>query len=86
MANIALTIPDASLTRVVNGICAYHGYTDLIEDVDGSMIPNPETKSQFAKRMLVTSVKNWLKNIEGEQAAAIARASAVSGVDPIDIT
>lgn len=86
MANITLTIPDASFTRVVRGICAYHGYTDLIEAVDGSMIPNPESRNQFAKRMLVTSVKNWLKNVEGELAAQAARATAVSGVDPIDIT
>lgn len=48
--SIAITVPDAKLSAVVNALAYQNGYTDMVEDDDGSEpVPNPQTKAQFIK-------------------------------------
>ena len=65
MASIILTIPDASLSRVVDGICASCSY-------EGNKQP-AETKAQYAKRMIIKIVKDMIKDAEASPAATTAR-------------
>lgn len=71
MAQISITIPDSVLNRVVDAICAQHDYQATINGA-----PNPETKSQFARRMIREFVKGCVRRQEmaDAQAAALVKA------------
>lgn len=56
MAQINLNIPDVALPRVIAGICSSQNYT--------SNKGAGETQAQFAKRMIINQVKNWVKSAE----------------------
>lgn len=86
MANITIVIPDAQLTRVVDGICTHFNYQSILSGPGQPPEPNPETKNQFAKRMLITTMKSWVKEAEGNIAADNAREAVVSVIDGIPIT
>lgn len=73
MAVISINIPDNQLSRVIDGICLGQGYQATI---NGS--PNPETKGQFAKRMLIEKMKQMV--MQGEYRAVID--SIKTGVTP----
>lgn len=65
MAEIIITVPDGTITRIVNGMCAAQDYDR--NKLDG------ETKAEFAKRM----TKNYWKRIVIEsEAHAAAKAAA----------
>jgi hypothetical protein len=54
MATIIIDIPDEIATDVKQAICDRKGYQDEIEEIidgepTGNLIPNPQTKAQFAK-------------------------------------
>ena len=51
MAQIKINIPDNRLQGVINAFCEQYGYQDRVPDggPDGVLIPNPQTKAQFAK-------------------------------------
>jgi nucleoid-associated protein YgaU len=74
--------------RVIEGIAYQHGYQDMIEDPEnpGQMIPNPETKAQFAKRMAQRWVKECIKAWEATQAAEQARQDALEDAEQVEIT
>lgn len=74
---ITLTIPDAEMARVVNAICTQHDYEPIINGA-----PNPETKGQFAKRMVIQQIKHWVQFVETKAARETITASATA----IDIT
>lgn len=81
MANITLTIPDAQLARVIDGICLYYNYAATILTVGGgSSVPNPETKAQFAKRMLIEQTKIWIATVEGSTAQKTSYDTALSQI------
>lgn len=86
MATISITIPNGSLTRVVDGVCGFFNYQATIVPQVGDPFPNPETKNQFAQRMLVVAAKSWVKSFESGQAAEVARAAANADADLIAIT
>ena len=73
MAQITLNIPDAIAPRVIDAICKRFGYTPTI---DGAA--NPETKPQFAKRMIVRTVREWVKDDEAAGAAFAAATTATA--------
>lgn len=83
MAQISITIPDAILNRAINGVASHHGYQNQIEDPadPGQMIPNPETKAQFAKRMIRFVVKSWIVQAEAVGEAKTARDTAEAEID-----
>ncbi len=86
MAQISITIPNASVSRVVDGVCGFFNYQAILISPIGEQTPNPETKNQFAQRMVVVAVKSWVKSFESQQAAEAARAAANTSADLIDIT
>ena len=72
MATMTINIPDNIATRVIDGIAYRLHYSPTLED--GS--PNPETKSQFAKRKLIEHIKKLVKEAEVEQARNTAATTA----------
>jgi len=77
MASITITIPDAIASRVVNGFAIHYGYAAILQD--GT--PNPETKTQFAKRKLIELIKQAVKASEIQTAANAAATTAADSVD-----
>lgn len=65
------------MPRVVNAICTTHDYQDTIGG-----LPNPETKGQFAKRMMIQMLKIWVRDAE----LRIARQDISTSADAIAIT
>jgi hypothetical protein len=80
MAEIKITIPDALLPRVINGLAAFYGYQVII---DGQ--PNPQTKGQFAKAQLIEHVKHCVKQVETDEAVNTARVTKATEIEN-DIT
>lgn len=60
MAQITIDIPNAVALRVQGAICERFGYQATTTNPDGTTSPNPETKTQFSKRMLAREVKAWV--------------------------
>lgn len=81
MPDITITIPSTKLDRVVNGICGHYGYQ---AEINGE--PNPESKVQFAKRMLVSYVKDCVMTYEIREANTASSESITTDVETIDIT
>ena len=77
MADITLTIPNASLTRIIDGICNAYNYDLAIEGVS-----NPPTKGQFAKAKIIEFVKTTVKNEE----ISAAQQAITSDAEAINIT
>lgn len=86
MATIQITIPDAQLTRVVNAFTDSFFYAPTILDGQGVAIPNPETRNQFAKRMVAQWVKEIVIAREALVAADTARQAAITGGQTITVT
>lgn len=81
MATISLTIPDASLTRIIDGICAVYNYNQFIEGMQ-----SPPTKAQFAKAQIIAFVKATVKNSEVAAANAATELTKTGEIDAIAIT
>ena len=59
MAEIKLNIPADKIQLIIDSFCNVYGWKENIDDPEGEdMIPNPETKAQFAKRMVIEYVKD----------------------------
>jgi len=72
MPTIQIDIPSsADLNRAVNAICLKFNYVEII---NGSA--NPETKNQFAKRMVAQWIKSVVADFDADQAGTTARAGA----------
>lgn len=86
MAAITITIPNPVLTRVIDGLALGHGWKPFIDDGNGNIIPNPESKTDYAKRIVKEYVKKSVIRYEAglaEKAAKIAAEAdeaALSGV------
>lgn len=82
------TISAANLTRVVQGVAYQNNYQDFVEDPENpdEMIPNPETKGQFAKRMVKGYIKNCTTAWEANQASETARLAAIADAEAIEIS
>lgn len=94
MSNIIITIPSSKLTRVVDGICGNFNYQETIanpsydpeEPESQETISNPETKAQFAKRMVIKYVKDCVKAHEGRVAVQSAKDTIDADVSDIDVS
>ena len=69
---VSLTIPDASATQIVEGVCAATGWT----------VASGKTKAEWAKAMLA----NWVKETAKRGLLTQQRATIVATIDPIEIT
>jgi hypothetical protein len=81
------TLSEQSLTRTIEGLSYQNGYEDEIlapdpEDETGLiLIPNPETKPKYAKRMIKKYILNCVKAWEATDAAESARLAAIEDVN-----
>lgn len=79
MAQIIIDIPaGADLTRAVDAYCALYNYQALLPGGGA----NPETRNQFAKRM----VANWIKDTTKEYEATLAATTARNAANSLNIT
>ena len=76
MAQIVIDIPANITTRVMNALAVHYGYQANIRDANGNLITNPETKAAFVKRMVVTTLKNIVRDQEAQIAAKAAKDQA----------
>lgn len=81
MANITIQIPDASLNRVINGICDAYEYDRAIMGM-----PSPPTKTQFAKSRIIEFIKSTVRSAEVNIATRAAESTVSSEIDGIGIT
>jgi hypothetical protein len=72
MAQITINIPDAQLTRVINGFAGFHLYSATL----GDGTANPQSKAAFAKDKLIESIKQAVANYEAKVAVDEARQAA----------
>ena len=79
------TVSSEDKTRILDGVCYQHGYQDQVEDENGGLVDNPETKGEFAKRMAKRWVRENVKAYEANAAAQTARDAKIAEVDAIDI-
>lgn len=83
MADYTITIPANILNRVIDGVAYNNKYRDEIEDENGDMIPNPESKVDFAKRMNRRWIRSNVSSWESKNAGATAIAEADLATEPI---
>ena len=89
MAQIILNIPDGVLQRVMDAIAGMYNRPTQVDDgtETGTMIPNPETKAQFSKRILREWLKARVVTWESMQAGKSAEVSArITAESEITIT
>jgi hypothetical protein len=76
MATITITIPDNEIARAISAICKKYNYQDTILGTpEQGMIPNPESKAQFAKRMVAQIIKDAVLQqelTEAKQAVSVS--------------
>lgn len=70
----SLTIPDVLAPRIIAGLCGLHNYQSTIPDPDnpGETIPNPETKAEFIRKLLLAKIKRDVLEYEGVEAQRAA--------------
>lgn len=71
---ITFNISAQDQTRVVNAIASEEGWQANII-VDEVSVPNPESKAQFALRILRQILKSYVKKYETKQALVAASAT-----------
>jgi len=74
---LSITIPDSKKTRLINGICYTNGYEEKIPTSDGTYITNPESKADYAKRMVIQYMKNCVVSYESNRDAEEAKQLAI---------
>lgn len=84
MAQIILNIPDALVNRVIAGMYGLHSYQATIQNPDNpdEMIPNPESKADFVKRIIKKKIKRDVLEWEGAEAQ---RQAYITGDTEVDI-
>lgn len=82
MAQIILDItPASALVRTVDALCGFNNYQATIDGV-----ANPESRNQFAKRMVAIWLKQQVASWESNIASAAAKAAAEADANSLSIT
>lgn len=85
-ADITITIPDGQVARVLNGIAISRGYSGyLVAPSKDDPVGIPETKAQFARRMMIAWIIEQVKEAEGGAAAKTARETANAAAESIGV-
>jgi len=79
--NLSVTVPDAQATAILADFCAYNGYQETINGA-----PNPQTKAQFAKAVVIKFVRESIKAQRAAAAALAASQTVIADVDAIQMT
>lgn len=86
--NITITIPDGKKDAIISAFAVVYGYETEVLDGDGNLIPNPQTKKDFALEQLrdfVRSVYKSQKVTEADDARITAQQEADMYTDDITI-
>jgi hypothetical protein len=81
---IKINIPDAQKDRIIQAFCSQYGYDPYL--YGNPSLPNPETRPQFAKRMLAQVIKDTVRTWEANEAQRIAREASIIETDKLIIT
>ena len=75
---ITINIKDEESNRIIDGVAYQYDYQDTVSDPEkeGEVIPNPETKEDFVKRMTIEWLKENVKAYEVNKATDTARDDA----------
>lgn len=73
---VSRTISNADALRLVDAYCGKYGYQATISDPNLGTIPNPESRQQFADRMLNkrafhSIIKEWETGVAAATADAV---------------
>jgi len=73
-AQICIPVPDPIQARVIDAIAAHGNYKATIGDPanPSEVIPNPETKGQFARRIVIEMIKKIVVRQEAVDSARTA--------------
>jgi len=87
MAKITLDIPDGIMAKVADMVAARNGYREQVSDPNNpsATIPNPMSKAEFVKRVLIRFLKAEVRLGEHQEAIRKAQEQAAAVPDP-DIT
>jgi predicted SAM-dependent methyltransferase len=75
MANITFSLPDDKIDAIVDAFSTQEGYQDMIWEND-ALVPNPETRIQFTRKVLRQIMKNAYVNHQALLAANAAKVIA----------
>jgi hypothetical protein len=73
MAQLDLTITirtpqGVTLATALTYFCKHHGYEEEIREPDGKLITNPESKAQFAKRIVARQIAQAINHERTQEA------------------
>lgn len=87
MATLQFNIPDAAVPRVLDAFANRFSYEPTITQEDGSVVPNPETRVEFTRRMVREFIVQTVLDHESRQAAQIAVESKQAEIrDQVQVT
>lgn len=88
MAQITFNIPDGSQVRALNATVYLNGYRDTVPNPQnpGQTIPNPVSKLQFFKSVIINQIKENIRAYESVATITTATNQLVSEVEGISIT
>lgn len=82
MATITFTISPDHLNKLVDAICINYNYQPLLPDDEGNLtIPNPESKAEFTRRMIINFLKENVKAYNVNKDVNVARDLAIAQSD-----
>lgn len=64
MAIFSVEIADEDVGRVIDAVCANYSYQDQVISDNNQLITNPESKFQFANRMVRKFLSDHVKKYE----------------------
>lgn len=83
---LTITVPDAAKDAIIDDFCFHHGYKVQLEDAEGNLIPNPQTKPQFMKAKVIAFIRESVRAARANRDSEVARLAASAAVDSISIT
>lgn len=78
---INATLPDGKATEILQKVTDYLGYRETIDDGQGAMIPNPQTRKQFLEAKLKAYIKEIYNTVRANEGADTGRTTALAEAD-----
>ncbi len=66
MITFSITFPTQEMEdQTIQELSDQYGYDEMVYDDQGNLIPNPESRLDFAKRSVAKGHRSFPRNIEG---------------------
>lgn len=75
-----INIPTEKRQDIIDAFCSVYKYRDEVEDVDEIMIPNPQTKAEFASQQLLLYIREVYKSYKVDSIDA-AKQTIITNAD-----